>query len=146
MVATLPPIVHVSHDAGVGAVEEPGLGGRALEVGVDDAGADDGIPLEHVDLVDRVERLDVEHDAAVEATAPPRARRAGALGHDGGAGRLRVLEHRHDVVDVAGAHDGEVVRGRAERDRRVERVGPPHVGVGHLTGERCAGSRGTLTG
>ncbi len=77
-----------------------------------------------------------------EATAPPDARRARALGHDGGAGRLGVLEDGHDVADVTGAHDGEVVRRRAERDRRVERVGPPHVGVGHLTRGEVLGQSG----
>ena len=61
--------------------------------------------------------------------------------------RLRVLEHRDDVGHVAGPHDREVVRRRSQRDRRVERVGPPHVRVGDLTsGEALRAVVGTLTG
>ena len=77
-----------------------------------------------------------------EATAPPDSRRAGALRDDGGAGGLRVLEHGHDVAQVAGPHDGEVVGRGSEGDRRVERVGPPHVGVGDLTMGEALGQAG----
>ena len=97
----------------VGPVEEARIGGHPLEGGVDDAGADDGIPLEDVDLVDLVERLDVEHDAPLRGDRAARPRRARPLGHDGGAGRLRVLEDSYDVAHVTGAHDGEVLRRRA---------------------------------
>ncbi|MEY9488326.1 hypothetical protein RKD26_004120 [Streptomyces calvus] len=101
----------------------------AGEGGVDDAGFDDGDPVDRVDLQDAVHLGQGEHDAAVAGVGGAGQTGAGALRDDGhaelGGGAHDVL----DLFDRARQDDHRGAAGRAEA-RHVVGVGGGDVGVG----------------
>lgn len=102
------------------------MGGR-LQLGSDEPGVDAGVPFDRID-VQITQVLDIEDDRTFRRARCPRQGRARALRHDRYAVCLRLLQHRDDVLDIAGAHDREVL-GCRWRARAVDGIRGGDVGV-----------------
>ncbi len=131
---------------GVGRVVQAVFGDGAGEDGVDDAGLDDGDPLDRVDLEDAVHLDEREDDAAVGGVGRPGQPGAGPLRNDGDAQRGGGPHDVLHLLDGAGQDDDGGGAALAEA-RHVGGVGGGDVGVGEdrLGGESFAQQLGEIT-
>ena len=104
--ATLPPIMQVFSEFGIGRVEEALGLDRRVEVGRDEARLHDGEEVLAIDLEDAAHRVGREHDAAGDRDGAARATGAAGARRHRDAVLLGDRERRGDVGRVRGEHDG----------------------------------------
>ncbi len=113
----------------VGSPPQTVLGECGVEVGIQDAGLDDGEKIIGAHLEDAVHPPHRQRDLAGAGVGAARETGPRSAGHDGRARLGRDAERLLDILDRPGVHDGEgeTRMPRAPTCRRVPRDAPPRT-------------------